>query len=151
MTWLTRLETLVRGDVWKGEEQSEVKVNESVLHQLVSQGFPAEAARVLSSPKLFQLSRGVPDATATMQRSLISMGGREDVCAHSFMAVACVDMRRRVPSPGGLCTRNRHVATSEPSRKDFGRPCNPHSASASFKASETVLCVCAGRVAQNQE
>jgi hypothetical protein len=35
--WLERLQTLVRGEVWKGEEQNEVKVNESVLQQLVSQ------------------------------------------------------------------------------------------------------------------
>lgn len=48
MTWLERLQTLVRGEVWEGEEQSEVKVNESVLHQLVSQGFPADSARVIS-------------------------------------------------------------------------------------------------------
>jgi hypothetical protein len=46
MAWLDRLQTLVRGEVWEGEEQNEVKVNESVLHQLVTQGFPAEAARV---------------------------------------------------------------------------------------------------------
>ena len=44
--WCERLETLVRGEVWKGEEQNEVKVNESVLQQLVSQGFPENAARV---------------------------------------------------------------------------------------------------------
>jgi len=46
--WLERLQTLVRGEVWKGEEQNEVKVNESVLQQLVSQGFPENAARVRS-------------------------------------------------------------------------------------------------------
>jgi len=46
MAWPERLQTLVRGEVWKGEDQGEVKVNESVLQQLVSQGFPLEAARV---------------------------------------------------------------------------------------------------------
>lgn len=46
MSWPERLQTLVRGEVWKAVEQNEVKVNESVLQQLVSQGFPENAARV---------------------------------------------------------------------------------------------------------
>jgi hypothetical protein len=46
MSWLERLQTLVRGEVWRGEEQGEVQVNEGVLRQLVSQGFPESAARV---------------------------------------------------------------------------------------------------------
>jgi uncharacterized UBP type Zn finger protein len=46
MTWLDRLQTLMRGESWKGKEEGEVTVNESLLQQLVSQGFPAEAARV---------------------------------------------------------------------------------------------------------
>ena len=40
----------MRGEVWKDDEQCEVKVNETVLHQLVSQGFEADAARVRPPP-----------------------------------------------------------------------------------------------------
>lgn len=46
MSWLERLQTLVRGEVWRGEEQAEVQVNEGILRQFVSQGFPENAARV---------------------------------------------------------------------------------------------------------
>lgn len=45
--WLERLQTLGRGEVWRGGgQESEVKVNEGILNQLVSQGFDRAAAQV---------------------------------------------------------------------------------------------------------
>eukprot|EP00960_Hanusia_phi_P042992 755808-Hanusia_phi.AAC.2 len=43
--WLQRLQTLVKGEVWKGGQENDVKVQESLLRQLVQQGFEREAAK----------------------------------------------------------------------------------------------------------
>jgi hypothetical protein len=37
--WLDRLQALVQGQVWQGRQENEVRVNERLLAQLVSQGF----------------------------------------------------------------------------------------------------------------
>ena len=37
--WLERLQALAQGQVWQGRQENEVKVNERLLAQLVSQGF----------------------------------------------------------------------------------------------------------------
>mmetsp|Transcript_63756 Transcript_63756/g.132755 ORF Transcript_63756/g.132755 Transcript_63756/m.132755 type:complete len:2318 (-) Transcript_63756:166-7119(-) len=43
--WLERLQTLAKGEIWGGGQESEVKVNEGILNQLVSQGFDRTAAQ----------------------------------------------------------------------------------------------------------
>ncbi|EKX35932.1 hypothetical protein GUITHDRAFT_117959 [Guillardia theta CCMP2712] len=43
--WLQRLQTLVKGEVWKGGQENDVRVQEGLLRQLVQQGFEREAAK----------------------------------------------------------------------------------------------------------
>jgi len=80
MAWPERLQTLVRGEVWKGEDQGEVKVNESVLQQLVSQGFPLEAARVSPPAPVKCMCESILAPCVSMQKWHLALEVRASMC-----------------------------------------------------------------------
>ena len=62
--WLERLQALAQGNIWQGRQEGEVKVNERLLSQLVSQGF--DRCRLQRSGLMFDFISDVnPDVSSS--------------------------------------------------------------------------------------